>query len=86
MGTQSPAALAQGGFALSSVGPLRWLSLGKGSLPARGSSFGERPRETLWVDEKWRLGQPWWDPEPEPWPGRQTSGRQGPRAVGSLPG
>lgn len=46
METQSPARWPRGGFALSSAGPLRWLSLGKGSLPARGSSSGERPRET----------------------------------------
>lgn len=32
----------------------------------------------FWVDEGWRPGQPQWDPEPEPWPRRQTPGRQRP--------
>lgn len=46
--TQSPTSLAQGRvcFALSSTGPLWCLSIARGSLPARGFSAGERPRET----------------------------------------
>lgn len=76
-----PCLLQHRGLQTSGV-PVPW----NGEPPRRGLFLWYRPqgdwtREialVFWVDEGWRPGQPQWDPEPEPWPRRQTPGRQRP--------